>query len=292
MSQPSPTAPPTKPHLQAGKRSPQTSTVSHISPCTLSRNILSEMRTQPLPFHNPRKRKRDSADEGSSPVAPPFLQATIPGDRAAPDNGRKGSPHAVMTDQLEDLDIHAQTPNSIEEVRSRGQTPIECREEVDDTHIEPSTEIPLPAEEKRGAKMKEGASKDLHGDSEALIPSTPSKRRTKSKQLSHPTPKKRRKSPPLTSEREIDPLTWHESEITGYDPADPADDGYGINGIGFKPTAAMAWERSQRRQKQVEEWKKREAREARERRKEKRDGLLPEDAAAASPSKKKVTFVT
>jgi hypothetical protein len=34
--------------------------------------------------------------------------------------------------------------------------------------------------------------------------------------------------------------------------------GYGINGIGFKPTASIAWERSQKRQKQVAEWKNRD----------------------------------
>ena len=250
------------------------------------------MEAQPLPFHNPRKRKRDDSDEGSNPIAPPFLQATLSGDRAVPDHGCKDSLHASMTDQLEDLDIQAQTPAPIDEVRSNGQTPLENRERDDKTHIEPSTENISPEEDDGDVKMKGVVSKDLHGDSDVPSPSTPSKRRTKNKKPSHPTPKKRRKSPPLTSEREIDPLTWHESEITGYDPTDPADDGYGINGIGFKPTAAMAWERSQRRQKQVEEWKKREAREARERRKEKRDGILPEDAAPASPSKKKVTFVT
>jgi hypothetical protein len=65
-------------------------------------------------------------------------------------------------------------------------------------------------------------------------------------------------------------LAWSDSEITGHNPTDPDDDGYGINGIGFKPTAAIAWARSQKRKKQVAEWKSREAREARERRRERR----------------------
>jgi hypothetical protein len=56
-------------------------------------------------------------------------------------------------------------------------------------------------------------------------------------------------------------------------PTDPNDDGYGINGIGFKPTAAVAWARSQKRQKQVAEWKHREGREAREKRRERREGV-------------------
>jgi hypothetical protein len=66
-------------------------------------------------------------------------------------------------------------------------------------------------------------------------------------------------------------LTWHDDEITGHNPTDPTDDGYGINGVGFKPTAAMAWARSQKRQKQVAEWKMREARDAREKRRARRN---------------------
>lgn len=50
------------------------------------------------------------------------------------------------------------------------------------------------------------------------------------------------------------------------------DDGTGINGIGFRPTATQAALRSQKRRKQVEEWRKREEKEDRERRREKRKG--------------------
>lgn len=80
-----------------------------------------------------------------------------------------------------------------------------------------------------------------------------------------------RGSPPLVSNAVEDPLTWHDSEITGHQQSDPNDDGYGINGIGFKPTAAMAWARSQKRQRQVADWKSRETREAREKRRERRE---------------------
>lgn len=64
---------------------------------------------------------------------------------------------------------------------------------------------------------------------------------------------------------DIDPssLHWDDSEITGHDPSDPEDDGEGINGIGFKPTAAMARDRSERRRRQLEQYKKREDAEAR-----------------------------
>ncbi|KAK5161553.1 hypothetical protein BJ546DRAFT_1059672 [Cryomyces antarcticus] len=50
------------------------------------------------------------------------------------------------------------------------------------------------------------------------------------------------------------------------------DDGTGINGIGYRPTPAVAYARSQRRKMQVHEWRVREAREARGRRMERRKG--------------------
>lgn len=62
---------------------------------------------------------------------------------------------------------------------------------------------------------------------------------------------------------ELSSLHWDDSEITGHDPSDPEDDGEGINGIGFKPTAAMARDRSERRRRQLEQYKKREDAEAR-----------------------------
>lgn len=63
-------------------------------------------------------------------------------------------------------------------------------------------------------------------------------------------------------------LTWQEDEITGHliSPEDPDDDGTGINGIGFRPTPAIAYARSMRRKQQVLDWRAREAREARQKR--------------------------
>lgn len=81
---------------------------------------------------------------------------------------------------------------------------------------------------------------------------------------------KRPKSPSLDGE--ISDQYWHESEITGHDPDDPTDDGYGINGIGFKPTPAIAWARSQKRKQQLADYRSREAREARQKRTERRRG--------------------
>ncbi|KAK4549210.1 hypothetical protein LTR36_007668 [Oleoguttula mirabilis] len=84
-------------------------------------------------------------------------------------------------------------------------------------------------------------------------------------------------------------LTWQDDEITGHDidPTSPDDDGLGINGIGFKPTAAMAYARSQKRKQQVNEWRVREARESRQKRFERRrgaDGTEPKSDPAARRS--------
>jgi hypothetical protein len=85
--------------------------------------------------------------------------------------------------------------------------------------------------------------------------------------LQKPRSRKKSPSPPLET------LTWQTNEITGHlvDPStDPDDDGTGINGIGFKPTPAIAWARAQKRRQQVMEWRARETKEARAKRSERR----------------------
>ncbi|OAP59742.1 hypothetical protein AYL99_04744 [Fonsecaea erecta] len=101
----------------------------------------------------------------------------------------------------------------------------------------------------------------------------------------------RSKSPPLTSE--ISNEFWQDSEITGHIPSDPSDDGYGINGIGFKPTAAVAWSRSQRRKQQLSDYKNRETREARQQRSERRKRRIDagEDALSIESSPRKTARV-
>ncbi|KAI1136512.1 hypothetical protein F5Y05DRAFT_110588 [Hypoxylon sp. FL0543] len=104
--------------------------------------------------------------------------------------------------------------------------------------------------------------------------------------------RKRAGSPPLakrmtdaTVEEEpiiVDPiraaLTWHEDEITVYDPEDKDDDGTGMNGIGFKPTPTVASARAQKRRQQLAEYKRREENEARARRNQRRRQQLDSTA--------------
>ncbi|KAI1469298.1 uncharacterized protein F4812DRAFT_324874 [Daldinia caldariorum] len=90
-------------------------------------------------------------------------------------------------------------------------------------------------------------------------------------------PLAKRKTTEASAEEEhtiIDPvraaLTWHEDEITIYDPEDKDDDGTGINGIGFRPTPALAYARAQKRRQQLAEYRKREESEARAKRSQRR----------------------
>lgn len=92
-------------------------------------------------------------------------------------------------------------------------------------------------------------------------------------------------SPKLSGE--INPFYWQDSEITGHDPVDPADDGYGINGIGFRPTSAQKYQQQQKRKQQVEGYRTREAREARQKRSERRRTTFSDDATEAAGNEQK-----
>jgi len=86
-------------------------------------------------------------------------------------------------------------------------------------------------------------------------------------------------------------LVWTAAEITGHLGNDPNDDGYGINGVGFRPTAAMAQQRALRRRQQVAEWKAREGREARMRRAERRERGVGVRREGGEGRERRVRFV-
>ncbi|RCI12117.1 hypothetical protein L249_0028 [Ophiocordyceps polyrhachis-furcata BCC 54312] len=119
-------------------------------------------------------------------------------------------------------------------------------------------------------------------------------------QPSHPRPPRRKRAgtPPLrlksspTAQRAddqpqvVDPiraaLTWHEDEITVYDPHDADDDGVGVNGVGFKPTPAIAHARVMKRRQQMADYRRREESDARARRSQRRRGEAAVAAVAAA----------
>ncbi|KAI4150329.1 MAG: hypothetical protein LQ340_004146 [Diploschistes diacapsis] len=115
---------------------------------------------------------------------------------------------------------------------------------------------------------------------------------SKPNQSAHP-PRIKSPPPPNASAAHAS-MAWTAAEITGHDPTDPADDGYGINGIGFRPTPAIAQARAQKRRQQLAEWRSREAKEARQRRFERRKGLGKSSAGGlekAGQTPRRVRFV-
>lgn len=98
--------------------------------------------------------------------------------------------------------------------------------------------------------------------------------------------RKRAGTPPGSKRKPVDPnaedeppkviepiraaLTWHEDEITVYDPEDKDDDRRGMDGVGFKPSPAIAYQREQMRRRQLAEYRRREENDARAKRNQRR----------------------
>ncbi|KAF4966277.1 hypothetical protein FSARC_6010 [Fusarium sarcochroum] len=137
-------------------------------------------------------------------------------------------------------------------------------------------EAPEPPQQPHPPKQTDGS---LHHAYPSINRLSESKSRIKKRTGSPPLRMKRPSRRPFDDPDEeeveiVDPvraaLTWHEDEITIYDPEDEDDDGTGINGIGFKPTAALAQARALKRRQQMAEYRKREESEARARRSQRR----------------------
>lgn len=257
-------------------------------PTTLVFNMLPK--GSPLPF-SPKRKREPSESDCYSPTASPTSTASIVSYQEARfrEEGEElesCSPRAAVAgrfgelairgDCLSDLgaltgDLQRRSPTSpVYKACETGNHGVASTmpEALPTTNSEPTDrpallfDPPAAQDDSPSTTLSPTKKKTASFTRKSLKPSSPSKR------------KQRLSSPLAEVPSEADPLVWHDSEITGYNPSDPSDDGYGINGVGFKPTASLAWERSQKRQKQVTEWKTREAREARERRRERRgDGL-------------------
>ncbi|KAJ5439459.1 uncharacterized protein N7458_010457 [Penicillium daleae] len=250
------------------------------------------MTTNPPRYFSPKRKREPSESDYYSPSASPTstvsvasLQEALIREETEP--GRY-SPRAAVAGRFKDLAIRG------ERLPERGgsnrdlQQPYTLQPEqatcIAKSHDRGSMGMaePLQAHAHELGSHRIGsdsATATHHISDNALVTpaSTPSKKRSdpssqqKSDLASPSKGRKQRSSPPPSDVPLDDPFTWHDHEITGHNPTDPTDDGYGINGVGFKPTAAIAWARSQKRQRQVAEWKSREAREAREKRRAKRN---------------------
>ncbi|GLI80991.1 hypothetical protein PoHVEF18_009359 [Penicillium ochrochloron] len=243
-------------------------------------------------YFSPKRRREPSESDYYSPSASPTstvsvvsLQESRIRDETEP--GRH-SPRAVVAGRLKDLAIRGEHFPDRRGSRCDLQQPHTLQLEqatcISDSQDRGALNLAEPLQAHSGEPSDAqnhhtGSDSATHHmlDNALVTPiSTPSKKRStlsphKKSDASPSKGRKQRLSPPPSDVPLDDPFTWHDHEITGHNPTDPTDDGYGINGVGFKPTAAIAWARSQKRQRQVAEWKSREAREAREKRRERRN---------------------
>ena len=240
------------------------------------------------------KRKRDVLESLQySPVVFPSVARLVTDFREYPfpkpedniESAGDGSPRSAVVGQMQDLDLQgtfsqstSPTHDGLARKRWAGMKLEEDTETTGHTQENMHAQTP-PSGEGQGTTNPAPHLSNIHLDSNASIPFT---------QISE-KPSLHSRSPPLDCHLG-NPLFWHDSEITGHNPTDPDDDGYGINSIGFKPTVAVAWARSQRRKQQLADYKNREAREARQRRSDRRrfDSTDSQIAVSEETSKKNV----
>lgn len=255
-------------------------------------SVFSMMPTGLPSSFSPKRKREPSESDCYSPSASPTSISSIDSFQEVPlrdeDELESYSPRTAVVGRFGELAIRGDIlsdPGTLTDNPRRGSLVLQAQKACEpDSHEVKNMPVALPATssepgDRQALRFEPPATQDPTQDPTSL-PNSPPKKKSATfsrKNLNPPSPSKRKQrlSPPLAdTPSEEDPLVWHDSEITGHNPSDPTDDGYGINGIGFKPTASIAWERSQRRQKQVAEWRNREAREARERRRERRrDGV-------------------
>ncbi|RAO65305.1 uncharacterized protein BHQ10_001317 [Talaromyces amestolkiae] len=240
------------------------------------------------------KRKRDiveEAEDNTPPASPTSTLSVASYPELRLSEGEelgRCSPRTAVAGRFKELAINEGVPHTIPIAQWHGSG---STAENPETFGQAESLQLSPKKSLNKTNQSEISKNEVDVAQDQLQPTTqsingPSRNKVKT---ASPTKSRRRQSPPPDDSAILTSLTWDDSEITGHDPTDPNDDGYGINGIGFRPTAAIAWARSQQRQKQVAEWKNREAREARERRRERREGssaVKPEHDPGGAVQKK------
>ena len=244
--------------------------------------------------------KRKRVEE--PPAMPLKLSFDVGGE--TPNEGETGSPRSSVAHRFSGLELggggvpgdddgRASSPEP-DSMRKR-QKPDEEMEDVGPSCLDSSPSGSLAAASSQG---RLGGSPPSSHSAPATPTKPPRKKRTGTPPLRlKKSPKKtspRSKNDAKDSETEeavLDPvraaLTWHEDEITIYDPNDADDDGTGINGVGFKPSPALAHARAAKRRQQMAEYRKREESDARTMRSQRRRGEdLISGRAKKSPSRK------
>ena len=231
----------------------------------------------PSRYLSPKRKRSDRDSLLTDAPSPSRLRTSNLPTRPLLEHGysNEGSPQTNVAGHLQNLDLQEHSPVSklnfgmpVESQMSRSETGLKSggfNPNIvlpDQKYNAPVT--PPPSSNGPFTTWAPSALQDKASVTPLEIPETPRLR-----PVSSPTPplsaKISRSPPPLSPT-----LWWHDEEITGHNPSDPTDDGYGINGVGFLPTPAIANARAERRKKQVAEWKHREAREARQKRGDRR----------------------
>lgn len=231
----------------------------------------------PSRFLSPKRKRCDNDYVLTDVPSPSRLRTTDLPTRPLlePEYSNEGSPQTSVAGHLQNLDLQERSPvlkldfgMPIDSPMSRSETGLQS------DGFNPSIVLPnqtynppiTPPQTSNGPIIPWAPPgiQDRPSVTPLEIPETPRLR-----PVSSPTPppsaKKSRSPPPLSPT-----LWWHDEEITGHNPDDPTDDGYGINGVGFLPTPTIANARAERRKKQIAEWKNREAKEARQKRGDRR----------------------
>lgn len=244
-------------------------------------------------LQNSPKRKRSDYSLNTPPPTSRLKTSSLPPHSVGEDDREGGrSPRTAVAGHLQSLDLEDNKPMPMFDFRRvlDGQS-LHDRDKSSLGNGTPDMAFTLDSngDPAPGVAFSSGPSTyrppTPPNDSQSMleIPETP-----RLKPVSPPLPSSGSKSPPG--------LWWSDAEITGHDPRDPSDDGYGINGVGFIPTPAIAHARAERRKKQVAEWKNREAKEARQKRSDKRRRREPETEASSistssAPEARKVRFL-
>ena len=214
------------------------------------------------------KRKRDNLDLSASPSVTRLKTTHLPGHSSIDRNlTGDGSPRAVVARHLQNLDLSDQfkidqfdfRPTLESQLNISNPHPGQVNNFVFQGSGSAMTPTSFPVD--IGATARPAPPETYH-EQPLEIPETPRLRPVSTPPCSPPRPKS--PTDPLPT------LWWTDTEITGHNPTDPSDDGYGINGVGFIPTPAVANARAERRRRQVTEWKNREAKEARQKRNDRR----------------------
>ncbi|KXT16021.1 hypothetical protein AC579_7114 [Pseudocercospora musae] len=265
------------------------------------------------------KRKRDQELPRTSPPAP---VAALRVDTAYHSDGSvengQNSPRSKVAERLTRLDLrHAEdSPTSSQSPRKKLKRNLRVRDLSVTPQEHRSLEIPesvndnpsllLEVAETPGAYQRSSTptpsgswQSDLNTNDAMKVDDAVRSPSARPKRMLSPPPPS-----PATDAMAVDPfetsfdltsLTWQDDEITGHEITSPDDDGEGINGIGFRPTPAIAQVRNQKRRQQVNEWKAREARDARQRRMDRRRGVggdgASDPASSGELTKRHVRFM-